>query len=70
MCLHTEKSKMSLKYIKFVFFENSIEHKHYAIKLDDFAAFCWSIYGPHCDEICLWVFRQSETQTSLLSYRD
>ena len=29
-----------------------------------------SIYGPKCDKTCLWGFRQSETQTSLLSYRD
>ena len=27
-------------------------------------------YGPHCDKTCLWDFRQSETQNSLLSFRD
>ena len=26
--------------------------------------------GPHRDKTCLWGFRQSEFQTSLLSYRD
>ena len=29
-----------------------------------------SIYGPRRDKTCLQGFRQNETQTSLLSYRD
>ena len=27
-------------------------------------------YGPRREKTCLWGFRQSEFQTSLLSYRD
>ena len=30
----------------------------------------FSIYGPRRKKNCLWCFRQSETQTSLLSFRD
>ena len=33
-------------------------------------AFIYFLNGPHCDKTCLPGFRQSETQTSLLSYRD
>ena len=28
------------------------------------------IFGPRREKTCLWGFRQSEIQTSLLSYRD
>ena len=28
------------------------------------------LIGPRHDKTCVWVFRQSEIQTSLLSYRD
>ena len=28
------------------------------------------LYGPRRDKTCLWGFRQSKFQTSLLSYRD
>ena len=30
----------------------------------------FNLIGPRRDKACLWGFRQSETQTSLLSYRD
>ena len=28
------------------------------------------LYGPRREKTCLWSFRQSENQTSLISYRD
>ena len=41
-----------------------------AFFLDIFFEALYGLNGPRREKTCLWVFQQSEFQTSLLSYRD
>ena len=73
------------RHYKFCLGNNSFEYPHYMFCLGNkknkkntfvlnlisaHVHLIVSVYGPLCDKTCLQGFRQSETQTSLLSYRE
>ena len=70
-CCYGDCNAMVTGHLKYFLFVN-YNLESYNIQVSSRKPFVYHcfLFGPHCEKNCLRGFRQSEFQTSLLSYRD